>query len=97
MSKKRPSSMLRHGISVIHTRTGGYECLWKYYDDRHKRFNVYFQLISVNGEPVDIMSAYNKYEIPGWFGKKFLPTFQFYSRSTFNQFVDMNTIRIVEY
>jgi len=51
----------------------------------------------VNGEPVDIMSAYNKYEIPGWFGKKFLPTFQFYSRSTFNQFVDMNTIRIVEY
>ena len=57
--KKRPSSMLRHGQSVIQSKTGGYDCVWEYQEHHWKRKYVMFNIVSVNGELVDWVNSHN--------------------------------------
>jgi hypothetical protein len=94
---KKPSSMLKDGVSLIQSRTGGYECVWKYHDHYWKRKYVQFHIISVNGEPADWVGSYKKYEIPGWNGKKFLDTHIIVNRSTFNKLVECGAYKVIQY
>lgn len=95
--QKRPSSKLRHGISVIQSKTGGYDCIWKYYDDTWKRKWVRFHIISVNGEPADWIDSYQKYQIEGWRKPKYLDTTIILLRTQFNMLVDSGIYKVLEY
>jgi hypothetical protein len=95
--KKRPSSMLRHGQSVIQSKTGGYDCVWEYQEHHWKRKYVMFHIVSVNGERADWVESYKKYEIPGWYGKKFLDTSIVLNRSTFNMLVESGAYTVLHY
>jgi hypothetical protein len=94
---KKPSSMLKDGVSLIQSRTGGYECVWKYHDHYWKRKYVQFHIISVNGEPADWIGSYKKYPIPGWFGKKFLDTHILLNRASFNRAVELGVYKVIHY
>jgi len=97
MNKKRPSSMLRHGQSVIQSKTGGYDCIWTYYEHHLKRKYVQFHITSVNGEPADWVKSHNKYPIAGWRNKKFLDTFIILNRSSFNMLVESGAYTVLHY
>jgi hypothetical protein len=95
--KKRPSSMLRHGQSVIQSKTGGYDCVWEYQEHHWKRKYVMFNIVSVNGELVDWVNSHNKYPIAGWLKPKFLDTFIVLNRSTFNMLVESGAYTVIRY
>jgi hypothetical protein len=95
--KKRPSSMLRHGQSVIQSKTGGYDCVWEYQEHHWKRKYVMFNIVSVNGELVDWVNSHNKYPIAGCLKPKFLDTFIVLNRSTFNMLVESGAYTVLHY
>lgn len=97
MNNKRPSSKLRHGISVIQSKTGGYDCVWLYHEHHLKRKYVAFHIMSVNGEPADFLNSHQKYPIAGWIKPKYLDTFLLMTRSEFNHFVDSGLYKVLEY
>jgi hypothetical protein len=94
---KKPSSMLRNGVSLIQANMGGYDCVFKYHDHYWKRKYVQFHIISVNGEPADWIGSYKKYEIPGWYCKKFLDTSIILRRSVFNLLVESGAYKVIQY
>jgi hypothetical protein len=94
---KKPSAMLRNGVSLIQSRMGGYDCVFKYHDHYWKRKYVQFHIISVNGEPADWVGSYKKYPISGWFGKKFLDTSIILRRSVFNMLVESGAYKVIQY